>query len=77
MLERGNRALHLPSTRFDEPRAMALAAAASLIVVIHGCREPDRIAYLGGRDTELLQCLGKRLGDAGIPTPSSARLSRA
>jgi phage replication-related protein YjqB (UPF0714/DUF867 family) len=69
----GNRALHLPSTRFDEPRAMALAAAASMIVVIHGCREPRRIAYLGGRDAELRQRLARRLAEAGIATAVSKR----
>jgi phage replication-related protein YjqB (UPF0714/DUF867 family) len=66
-------ALHLPSTRFDEPRAMALAAAASMIVVIHGCREPRRIAYLGGRDAELRQRLARRLAEAGIATAVSKR----
>ncbi|MFH1981012.1 MAG: poly-gamma-glutamate hydrolase family protein [Pseudomonadota bacterium] len=70
-LSAGNRALHLPSTRFDEPRAMALAASARLLVVIHGCRDPDRVVYLGGRDTELGRHLAARLLAAGLhPTTS-------
>jgi phage replication-related protein YjqB (UPF0714/DUF867 family) len=49
---KGNAALHLTSTRFDEPRALALAAAAQRILSIHGCRGKAAFALVGGRDRE-------------------------
>lgn len=72
-MARGNRMLHMPSTRFDEPCALALAAAARIIVVVHGCREPRRIAYLGGTDAALHRRLHRRLRDAGIAAAESDR----
>lgn len=72
-LPAGNRALHLPSTRFDEPRAMTLAAGAAVLVVIHGCREKNRIIFIGGRDEGLGHCMANRLSEAGIDTAVSEK----
>ena len=72
-LSTGNRGLHLPSTRFDEPSAMTLAAGSRLLVVVHGCREPERVVYLGGRDSDLRRHLAARLADAGFHPAASER----
>lgn len=70
-LSAGNRALHLPSTRFDEPRAIAMATGASILIVVHGCREPDRVVYLGGRDAGLHRHVAARLAAAGVRSATS------
>jgi len=72
-LPSGNRALHLPSIRFNEPRAMTLAAGAAVLVVIHGCREKQRIVFIGGRDAGLRQRMAERLFEAGIRTAVSEK----
>ncbi len=69
----GNRAIHLPSTRFDEPRAMTLATGASVLVVIHGCREPQRIVFIGGRDASLRRSMAEQLFEAGIRAAESEK----
>jgi phage replication-related protein YjqB (UPF0714/DUF867 family) len=56
--KRGNGVLHITSSRFDEPHALALVAASPAVVAIHGELDcPDQIAFLGGLDKEL----GKRI----------------
>ena len=56
--KRGNGVLHITSSRFDEPHALALVAASPAVVVLHGELEcPDQVAFLGGLDKEL----GKRI----------------
>lgn len=72
-LSTGNHALHLPSTRFDEPHAIAMAAGASILVVVHGCRDPDRVIYLGGMDIDLCGHLAERLSESGFRSASSKK----
>ena len=47
---RGNRSLHLPSHRFDEPLASVMAARADWILTLHGCARRDASILVGGRD---------------------------
>jgi phage replication-related protein YjqB (UPF0714/DUF867 family) len=54
----GNGTLHITSSHFDEPKAVALVAASPRVVALHGeqkCR--DEVVFLGGLDKEL----GKRI----------------
>ncbi len=64
---RGNRVLHITSTRFDEPLAFKLVKKASKILAIHGCKgDTEEIVYLGGLDKKLKRKLGKSLKAAGF-----------
>lgn len=47
----GNSRLHITSTRFDEPRSLALVMEADNVLTIHGEASEKPIVYLGGRDT--------------------------
>lgn len=64
----GNAALHLASTRFDEPRALALVAAARNVLSIHGCRGGAEFVVAGGRDREGCRGLAAALRAAGFTT---------
>ena len=56
--KRGNGVLHITSSRFDEPNALALVAASPAAVALHGELDcPDQVVFLGGLDKEL----GKRI----------------
>jgi phage replication-related protein YjqB (UPF0714/DUF867 family) len=56
--KRGNGVLHITSSRFDEPNAMALVAASPAAIALHGELDcPDQVVFLGGLDKEL----GKRI----------------
>jgi phage replication-related protein YjqB (UPF0714/DUF867 family) len=62
----GNRALHVPSTAFDEPTLVALLAVAERAVAVHGARGRDPIAWVGGRDVNGRDRVIERLCDAGF-----------
>jgi phage replication-related protein YjqB (UPF0714/DUF867 family) len=63
---RDNGALHLTSSRFDDPRALALVAGAQQVVSIHGCRGDDPFVVVGGRDREGRGRLTRALARAGF-----------
>ncbi|WP_350340062.1 poly-gamma-glutamate hydrolase family protein [Halomonas sp. A3H3] len=63
---RHNWDLHITSTAFDEPAALALASRSAVVVTIHGCMGRDAIAYTGGDNVELRQLLEAELNRAGI-----------
>jgi len=46
-------ALHLTSTRFDEPRCLQLLAVSDRVVTIHGCLGETPQVQIGGLDTDL------------------------
>ena len=48
--QRGNGDLHITSTRFDEPRALAMLASADCVLAIHGEASSRRVVFIGGRD---------------------------
>ena len=71
----GNRELHLPSQRFDEPRALSLARNSRTVLTIHGCRDAVAAAFLGGRDEQAKEFMAGALAKAGcrvIRNPRSA-----
>jgi phage replication-related protein YjqB (UPF0714/DUF867 family) len=56
----GNRALHITSTRFDEPSAMQIVCRSEIIISIHGSAALEPVVYLGGLDIDLkLQILSQ------------------
>ncbi|CAM3966710.1 poly-gamma-glutamate hydrolase family protein [Vreelandella rituensis] len=63
---RHNWDLHITSTAFDEPVAMALARRSSVVLTLHGCMDRGAIAYTGGDHLELCQQLERQLNNDGI-----------
>jgi phage replication-related protein YjqB (UPF0714/DUF867 family) len=63
---RGNRALHVPSTRFDDPRCLEVLARSETVVAVHGCGDGGRRIHLGGLDAELRRRLAAGLRDGGF-----------
>jgi phage replication-related protein YjqB (UPF0714/DUF867 family) len=49
----GNAALHITSTRFDEPQGVMLVADSPLVIALHGEDSVDPVVFLGGLDKEL------------------------
>lgn len=70
MRNRGNRQLHLASTRFDEPRGLRLARESEMVVTVHGCGEKDALILVGGLADQLARRMGEALADAGFPVDS-------
>ena len=64
---RGNAVLHVTSTRFDEPRALRLAAASEVVIALHGEAGSGEGVYLGGLDHVLGGRLAAALHRAGFP----------
>ncbi|ANZ19958.1 phage-related replication protein [Streptomyces noursei ATCC 11455] len=61
-----NRSLHLTSTRYDEPQALALQARVPYTVSYHGLAGTAPITHLGGADTESAARIGRALEAAGF-----------
>lgn len=61
-----NEILHIPSIRFDEPRALRLAREATMVCAIHGLRGEEEAIYVGGLDRRLKAKLLEALGKAGF-----------
>jgi phage replication-related protein YjqB (UPF0714/DUF867 family) len=62
----GSENLHVTSTRFDEPRGLALVGSAEWVLSLHGCMGEQPHVYLGGRDSEHLSLAKRYLEDAGF-----------
>lgn len=62
----GNRGLHIRSTRFDEPRAISLAAEALFTVTLHGYQGEEEKTYIGGLDTSTADFIGTELAASGF-----------
>ncbi len=58
--------LHITSTRFDEPIALAMAARARLVVTVHGKRDRDEVARIGGAHRSGIPALVNALQRAGF-----------
>ena len=65
---RGNQALHITSTAFDEPAALTLAQRSQTVVAIHGLQEDKNAIYVGGLDETLRMALRDSLKRAGFHT---------
>lgn len=61
-----NRTLHITSHRFDEPDCVALVAAHTWVLAVHGCNDPGESVYLGGLDAALIDELAIAIAEAGI-----------
>ncbi|MER7937935.1 MULTISPECIES: poly-gamma-glutamate hydrolase family protein [unclassified Streptomyces] len=61
-----NTDLHITSTRYDEPQALKMAAAATHSVSFHGFTNAAAVTYLGGLDYNLRDQIGQALKDAGF-----------
>ncbi|MER5222850.1 poly-gamma-glutamate hydrolase family protein [Streptomyces flaveus] len=61
-----NSDLHVTSTRYDEPQALAMAQAASHIVSWHGSAGATPVTLLGGLDYNLRDQIGQSLAVAGF-----------
>jgi phage replication-related protein YjqB (UPF0714/DUF867 family) len=61
-----NADLHITSTRFDEPIALAMAARAGLVVTVHGRRDRDDVGRIGGAHRRGIPILVNALQRAGF-----------
>jgi phage replication-related protein YjqB (UPF0714/DUF867 family) len=52
-LARDSQKMHLTSTRFDEPRLLAMIHTFQTALAIHGCVGAEQVIYIGGKDTGL------------------------
>ena len=64
---RGNRVLHIPSHRFNEPCGLAMAQAAQSVLTIHGCHGAKPVIWVGGRDRATGDRIIAALQRAGLP----------
>jgi phage replication-related protein YjqB (UPF0714/DUF867 family) len=67
-----NADLHITSTRFDEPMALALVARSEYCITIHGARGAEELVFLGGLHQELKALLRDRLIKAGFEPAESS-----
>ncbi len=72
----GNRDLHITSTRFDEPRCVALITASPRAIAIHGEDSEREVVFLGGRDEGILLRIRDSLISKGfsVETPKNPAL---
>jgi len=63
---RGNKRLHITSTRFDEPVGLCLVRKSDTVVTIHGCSDGESVVYIGGRNIGLGEKLRYALNTAGF-----------
>ncbi|WP_428956233.1 Gp37-like protein [Streptomyces sp. cg35] len=62
----GNSVLHITSTHFDEPQAVAMQNSVYYTVSYHGYSGDERITHLGGADLVLRDEIGAALSAAGF-----------
>jgi phage replication-related protein YjqB (UPF0714/DUF867 family) len=62
--------MHIASTRFDEPRALALLATAEIAIGVHGRKDKDDPAaiWVGGLHEPLRDVIARELATAGVKT---------
>lgn len=65
---RGNRVLHITSTRFDDPVCLELLSSVQVVITIHGCAQKSDIVRIGGRHEQLCVQTAAGLGAAGFPS---------
>ncbi len=66
-LRRDSHSMHITSVRFDEPRALALAAKTETIVTVHGCLEAEPLVFVGGLDQIRRAALVRAFLANGVP----------
>lgn len=60
--------LHITSSRFDEPRALALVRLSRLALTVHGCRGREQWVYMGGLAQQVANHIAASLVSAGFTT---------
>jgi phage replication-related protein YjqB (UPF0714/DUF867 family) len=70
----GNLALHITSTRFNEPTAMEIVCQSDIIISIHGSAQMEPVAQLGGLDAELKRQIVSELHLSGFQAVECGRL---
>jgi len=58
--------LHITSTKFDEPKCLALISMCDLVVAVHGLAGRHKAIDVGGRDHQLRELIDAKLRDAGF-----------
>ncbi|MEU0857409.1 poly-gamma-glutamate hydrolase family protein [Streptomyces griseofuscus] len=61
-----NSDLHITSTRYDEPQALAMVQAATHVISWHGAAGTAPATHLGGLDFNLRDQIGQSLQEAGF-----------
>ncbi|AOY56833.1 MULTISPECIES: poly-gamma-glutamate hydrolase family protein [Desulfococcus] len=62
----GNLALHITSTRFDEPTVLDIVCQSDVAISIHGSAIMTPIVHLGGLDAELKHHIRRELHESGF-----------
>jgi phage replication-related protein YjqB (UPF0714/DUF867 family) len=70
----GNLALHITSTRFDEPTALEIVCQSVIIISIHGCANLEPVVHMGGLDVELKDRIVRQLQLSGFDARLCANL---
>jgi phage replication-related protein YjqB (UPF0714/DUF867 family) len=70
---RESQALHVTSTRFDEPECLKLIKRFQTSLAIHGCVGREPMIHVGGRDGELKNVLVTKLRRKGYPVQFGTR----
>src|SRR5262245_31280932 len=58
--------LHITSTKFDEPKCLALISMCDLVVAVHGLAGRYKAVDVGGRDDQLRDLIDTKLRAAGF-----------
>lgn len=66
ILPAGNGRLHVTSTRFDDPGAVALTERSRTAVSVHGSRGSEEAVCVGGGDVVLRRSVARSLSEAGF-----------
>lgn len=61
-----NRDLHVTSSNFNEPQAIAIVESSDVALAMHGCEGDDEVIYLGGRHEKLAANIAKALSNRGF-----------
>ena len=64
---RQSQALHITSTKFDEPGCLKLVGRFQKALAIHGCAGREPMIYVGGKDDDLKNALVSKLSARGHP----------
>ncbi|WP_019531290.1 poly-gamma-glutamate hydrolase family protein [Dasania marina] len=67
--------LHITSTNFDEPKAVAMAESSQAVVTVHGCVIPNRRIYVGGYNEALKETITEALTALGYRCDFHPKLS--
>jgi phage replication-related protein YjqB (UPF0714/DUF867 family) len=70
-LSRNYAALHLTSSRFDEPECLALISECRYVIAVHGCGGKGERVLLGGLDGMLKNRIGVAIADSGLVAEGS------